>query len=280
MQDRNFGMFRGQRRTLANGLSGETRAETGKRRHWTPVFFVVVQATFQESPKAIPTCANMCHYVPAWANIAVCQLCRDRQPLWNSHDGVNLTCLDQCHGVRSHGTSSSQGWHKIIVVQSTDLQSKFDPRVYIRVFNQPALCRFACRKAFPRKVFILERKNLIEQLSLLSQHAPICTITCQHLPTLQFVSCAETDSLCGTVMMAWIWHVWINAMVFVPKVDTGHQCFFCGCTNNVPRFAGGQPKLYVWKWKNFIEQLYIANLRSYCRDEWEMRQLVRHEWRP
>ena len=27
---------------------------------------------------------------------------------------------------------------------------------------------------------------------------------------------AEKDSLCGTVMMAWIWHVWINAIVFVP----------------------------------------------------------------
>ena len=29
----------------------------------------------------VPTCANMCHCVPAWANIAVCQLCRDRRPL-------------------------------------------------------------------------------------------------------------------------------------------------------------------------------------------------------
>ena len=45
----------------------------------------------------MPTCANMSHYVPTRANIAVCQLCRERQPLWNSHDG-----LDQCHGVRSH----------------------------------------------------------------------------------------------------------------------------------------------------------------------------------
>ena len=29
-----------------------------------------------------------------------------RQPVRNSHDGLNLTCLDQCHGVRSHGTNS------------------------------------------------------------------------------------------------------------------------------------------------------------------------------
>ena len=28
------------------------------------------------------------------------------------HDGLNLTCLDQCHGVGSDGTSSSQGWGK------------------------------------------------------------------------------------------------------------------------------------------------------------------------
>ena len=25
-----------------------------------------------------------------WANIAVCELCRERQPLWNSHDGLRL----------------------------------------------------------------------------------------------------------------------------------------------------------------------------------------------
>ena len=45
----------------------------------------------------MPTCANMCHYVPTWANIAVCQLCTERHPMRNSRDG-----LDQCHGVRSH----------------------------------------------------------------------------------------------------------------------------------------------------------------------------------
>ena len=41
----------------------------------------------------MPTCANMCHYMPTWANIAVSQLCRERQPLWNSHDGLNKTCF-------------------------------------------------------------------------------------------------------------------------------------------------------------------------------------------
>ena len=39
--------------------------------------------------------------------------------------------------------------------------------------------------------------------------------TCQHVAKLQFVSCAEKDSLCGRVMMARIELVWINAMVFV-----------------------------------------------------------------
>ena len=33
-------------------------------------------------------------------------------------------------------------------------------------------------------------------------------------PRLQFDSCAEKNSLFGTVMMAWIQHVWINAIVF------------------------------------------------------------------
>ena len=40
---------------------------------------------------------------------------------------------------------------------------------------------------------------------------------CQHVARLQFDSCAERDSLSGTVMMAWIWHVWIDAMVLVPN---------------------------------------------------------------
>ena len=40
MQDRNFGMFRGQWSTLGKGLSGEPGAEAGKARHWTTVFFL------------------------------------------------------------------------------------------------------------------------------------------------------------------------------------------------------------------------------------------------
>ena len=40
MQDRNFGMFRGQWNSMGKGLSGEPGAEAGKGRHWTTVFFL------------------------------------------------------------------------------------------------------------------------------------------------------------------------------------------------------------------------------------------------
>ena len=35
-------------------------------------------------------------------------------------DGLNLTCLDQCHCVRSHGKSSSQSWCERIVIQESE----------------------------------------------------------------------------------------------------------------------------------------------------------------
>ena len=62
----------------------------------------------------------------------------ERQAFRNRHDGLNLTCLDQCHGVCSHGASSSQGWCKRIVIQ----QSEFDPW-HILVFVEGDCCRFA-----------------------------------------------------------------------------------------------------------------------------------------
>ena len=80
------------------------------------------------------------------ANINVARLqfdsCAEKDSLCGtvmSHDGLNLKSLDQCHGVPSHGTSSSQGWRKRIVVQ----QSKFDRWVYILVFAEGDLSRFA-----------------------------------------------------------------------------------------------------------------------------------------
>ena len=84
--------------------------------------------------------------MPTCGNIAVWQLCRERQPSWKSHDGLNLTCLDQCHGVRSLGTSSSQGWCKRNVIR----HSNNDPWVYILVSTKVIFAGLP-RKAFPRK---------------------------------------------------------------------------------------------------------------------------------
>ena len=102
----------------------------------------------------VPTCANMCHYVPALCNIAVCQLGRDRQPLRKSYDGLNLTCLDQCHGVCSHGTSSSQGWRKRIVMQSRVYSLNLIHEIMIEftsLFSTKVILAGLLRKAFPRK---------------------------------------------------------------------------------------------------------------------------------
>ena len=132
--------------------------EIGKGRHWTSVFFCGCPSSSQDSPKASPMAIfkwkNLIGQLnpllewmlnESWRrlsllsltcqlffHIAVWQLCREGQPLWKSHDGLNLTCLDQCHGVRSLGTSSSQGWRKIIVIR----HSKHDPWVYTRCFQQ------------------------------------------------------------------------------------------------------------------------------------------------
>ena len=159
----------------------------------------------------MPTCTNMCHSVPTWANIAVCQLCRERQPFWNSHDGLNLTCLDQCHGVGSHGTSSRFAQESLP--------------------TEAGLCRHQCfsvvaratqdsPKASPRKNFIEQLKLLLNWMLIERWRRPsMLSSMWQLVARLQFDSCAEKDNLSGTVMMAWIWHVWINAMVFVPMAQ-------------------------------------------------------------
>ena len=122
--------------------------EVGKGRHWTSVFFCGCTSRSQDSPKASPMAifkwknligqlnpllewmlneswrrlnanTSQTQHVPLRANIASHQLCREKQPLWKSHDDLNLSCLDQCHGLRSLRTSTSQGWRKRIVIQST-----------------------------------------------------------------------------------------------------------------------------------------------------------------
>ena len=168
--------------------------------------------------------------VPTCGKIASCQLCRERQPVWNSHDGLNLTCLDQCHGVRSHGTSSSQCCAKELSYNSLNLIHEFTS-----LFSPKVIVAGLPRKAFPRtqafvdiSVFlslatpqdspkaspmaIFKWKNLIGQLNPLLEwmlheslrRLSLLSSMCQHVARLQVVSCAEKDSLCGTVMMAWI----------------------------------------------------------------------------
>ena len=153
--------------------------------------------------------------VPTCGKIAVCQPCRERQPFLNSHDGLNLTCFDQCHGVGSHGTSSSQGWRQRIVykVYSLNLidefRSLFLPKVIVAGLPRKAfprmeagLCRHQCRcasnsqdspQASPRVIF--KRKNLIEQLKPLliwmliergrAQHAEFNVPTCGKIAVWQ-----------------------------------------------------------------------------------------------
>ena len=91
--------------------------------------------------------------LPTCGNIAVWQLCREKQPLWKSHDGLNLTCLDQFHGVRFHGTSTFQGWRKRIVVQSTVYiwSICLHLHTFTFVFSTSLLYVGLPRKAFPGK---------------------------------------------------------------------------------------------------------------------------------
>ena len=135
--------------------------EEGVCRH--QCFSVVAQATAQGQPKGYFQLKELHRTTKPYSQmnadwkVAKAQYAEFNVPtcgkiaVWHSlggtvmtHDGLNLTCLDQCHGVRSHGTSSSQGWRKRIVVQS-----KFVPWVYILVFAQGNSCRFAW-EAFPR----------------------------------------------------------------------------------------------------------------------------------
>ena len=77
----------------------------------------------------MPTCANMCHSVPTWANIALRQLCRERQAFWNSHDGLNLTCLDQCHGVRWLTQKNCYTVYSLNLID--EFTSLFSPKVIV-----------------------------------------------------------------------------------------------------------------------------------------------------
>ena len=167
--------------------------------------------------------------VPTCGKIAVWQLCREKQPFWNSHDGLNLTCLDQCHGVR---WLTPKNCYK---VYSLNLMKAIVAGLPRESFpTETCLCGHQCFSLVAHQDFpqaspsaTIKWKNFIEQLKPLLEwmlyerwsRLSVQSSTCQHGPTLQSVSRAEKDSLLGTVMMAWIWHVWINAMVLVPMAQ-------------------------------------------------------------
>ena len=154
---------------------------------------------------------------------------------------MNLTCLDQCHGVRSHATSFSLTQKEVLYSLNLihECTSLFSPKVIsaglpgktfpqkhafvdISVFLWLRKQRPRFAQGQPKGYF--QTKNFIERLKLLLKwmlierwrRATMLSSMCQHVARLQFDCCAEKDSLCGTVMMAWIWHVWINSIVFVP----------------------------------------------------------------
>ena len=64
------------------------------------------------------------------------------------HDGLNLTCLDQCHGVRSHGTSFSQAWSAVCpeLFYSLNLIHEFTS-----LFSPKVISEGVPRKAFQQK---------------------------------------------------------------------------------------------------------------------------------
>ena len=60
------------------------------------------------------------------------------------HDGLNLTCLDQCHGVRSHATSFSLTQKEVLY--SLNLIHEFTS-----LFSPKLISAGLPGKAFPRK---------------------------------------------------------------------------------------------------------------------------------
>ena len=157
--------------------------EIGKSRHWTSVFFC---REFHRATKAIAEMnahwkvekAQYAEFnVPTCGKIAVWQLCRERQPFWNSHDGLNLTCLDQCHGVRWLTPKTCYTVYSLNLID--EFTSLFSPKMIVaglpRESSSPCLCGHHCfsvvvhqdsPKASPRAIF--KWKNLIEPLNLLS----------------------------------------------------------------------------------------------------------------
>ena len=184
--------------------------EIGKSRHWTSVFVCRCASNarcaqgqpkkeFQMNADWKVEKAQYAEFnVPTCGKIAVWQLCRERQPVWNSLDGRNLTCSDQCHGVLWLTPKNCCMVYSLNLID--EFTSLFSPKVIVAGLPRESLSCLCGHQCF----------------SVVAHQDSPKAIPCQHGPTLQFVGCAEKDSLSGTVMMAWIWHVWINAMVLAP----------------------------------------------------------------
>ena len=167
--------------------------------------------------------------VPTCEKIAVCQLCRERQRLWNSRDSwwpepKKFWSMPWC-------SFSWQKLHPRLAQENCGLY-EFGRWVNILVFTE-ANFGMSVRKGIPQKHAIVgisfsfvgqatakirprvifNWKNLKEQLQLLLQWTLIemwrrpsmLSSMRQHVATLQFDSCAEKDSLCGTVIMGLKW---------------------------------------------------------------------------
>ena len=161
--------------------------------------------------------------------IAVWQLCREKQAFWNSHDGLNLTCLDQCHGAivlvpMAQAPPKADAKRIVDKVYSLNLidefTSLFSPKVIVAglpresLSTEACLCRHQCfsvvaqatqdsPKASPRKNSLEQVKAIAINEMLIERWMPtgasMLLVQCANMwPRLQFVSCAEKDSLCGT----------------------------------------------------------------------------------
>ena len=104
--------------------------------------------------------ANMQQYVPFRANMGQhCSLSavQRRQPFWNSHDGLNLTCLDQCHGVRWLTPTNCYTVYSLNLID--EFTSLFSPKVIVagspresfpHVFVDISVILWLCTRILPR----------------------------------------------------------------------------------------------------------------------------------
>ena len=187
--------------------------------------------------------ANMHQYVPFRANMGQhCSLSAVQrrtafleQSWWPEFDvfGSMPWCLFPWHKLLSRLTSTN--CYKVYSLNLIDeFTSLFSPKVIVaglpwesfpHAFVDISVSVVVqatqdAPKASPRKNFIQKLKLLLKWMLIERWRRPsMLSSMCQLVPTLQFDSRAGKRQPSGTVMMAWIWRVWINAMVFVPMAQ-------------------------------------------------------------